>query len=226
LQLVYTQARHTTRATRLQASAARATTSAALTACVSHIACVPRNLLIHLHYFPDPIPRPNRPNEHASNVDSNSNLTMPPVSTHDDVHFLHAREWQNTVGQSGMTPTAFSFLVPVFVVAIIAPFLCIFCIRKRRQPVPVVARPTLKVKKPALRRAEAREKLREVTQISSQDSNATEKNGETPEVESRSVLEREWYAKSSFLPVVVHTLTHSTVPYVSQLSMHLHPQSL
>lgn len=34
---------------------------------------------------------------------------------------LQAREWRNTVGQSGMTPTAFAFLVPVFVVAIAAP---------------------------------------------------------------------------------------------------------
>lgn len=34
---------------------------------------------------------------------------------------LQAREWRETVGQSGMTPTAFAFLVPVFVVAIATP---------------------------------------------------------------------------------------------------------
>ncbi|RMZ69970.1 Zinc finger RING FYVE PHD-type [Pyrenophora seminiperda CCB06] len=65
-----------------------------------------------------------------------------------------------------MTPTAFSFLIPVFVVAIAAPFLCVFCIRRRRQPPNIIAvRPALKIKKPALRRAEAREKLLEVTEV-------------------------------------------------------------
>jgi hypothetical protein len=121
---------------------------------------------------------------------------MPAISGQDDVHLLRAREWQNTVGQSGMTPTAFSFLIPVFVVAIVAPFLCIFCIRKRRRPIPVTTtRLTTKVKKPALRRAEAREKLKEITQVSSEVSNATRDEQETTEVESRSVMEREWYAK-------------------------------
>jgi hypothetical protein len=46
---------------------------------------------------------------------------MPAISSHGFVRTLEAREWQNTVGQSGMTPTAFSFLIPVFVVAIVAP---------------------------------------------------------------------------------------------------------
>lgn len=34
---------------------------------------------------------------------------------------LQARDWRDTVGQSGITPTAFAFLVPVFVVAVAAP---------------------------------------------------------------------------------------------------------
>ncbi|USP77795.1 hypothetical protein yc1106_05069 [Curvularia clavata] len=116
---------------------------------------------------------------------------MPAISGQEDVHLLRPRDWQQTVGQSGMTPTAFSFLIPVFVVAIVAPFLCIFCIRKRRRPIPVTTRVTPKVKKPALRRAEAREKLKEITRVSSEVSNATRDNQETAEVESRSVMERE-----------------------------------
>ncbi|EUC48191.1 hypothetical protein COCMIDRAFT_88002 [Bipolaris oryzae ATCC 44560] len=117
---------------------------------------------------------------------------MPAVSGQHGVHFLHAREWQKTVGNSGMTPTAFSFLIPVFVVAIIAPFLCIFCIRKRRRTqIPVTIRPTTKVKKPALRREEAREKLKEVTEVPSQASDAGEENRERPEGESQSISEKE-----------------------------------
>lgn len=50
---------------------------------------------------------------------------MPPViiSDHglDGPLLLSGREWRDTVGGSGMTPTAFSFLIPVFVVAIAAP---------------------------------------------------------------------------------------------------------
>lgn len=46
---------------------------------------------------------------------------MPAISGQGHVLRLQAREWQQTVGQSGMTPTAFSFLIPVFIVAIIAP---------------------------------------------------------------------------------------------------------
>jgi hypothetical protein len=124
---------------------------------------------------------------------------MPAISSHGFVRTLEAREWQNTVGQSGMTPTAFSFLIPVFVVAIVVPFLCIFCIRKRRQAVPVPTRLPPKTKKPALRRAEAREKLIEVTEVvsltgstSSQSRDGTENDeGKLKAVETRSVLERE-----------------------------------
>jgi hypothetical protein len=46
---------------------------------------------------------------------------MPAISSHRVFIALEAREWRDTVGQSGMTPTAFSFLIPVFVVAIAAP---------------------------------------------------------------------------------------------------------
>ncbi|RYN82296.1 hypothetical protein AA0120_g9782 [Alternaria tenuissima] len=124
---------------------------------------------------------------------------MPAVSSHGFVRTLEAREWRDTVGQSGMTPTAFSFLIPVFVVAIVAPFLCIFCIRKRRQAVPVPARPPPKTKKPALRRAEAREKLNEVTEVVSLSGTTSRQSHDGAEndegrlevVESRSVLERE-----------------------------------
>ncbi|KAF5848172.1 hypothetical protein GGP41_005561 [Bipolaris sorokiniana] len=126
---------------------------------------------------------------------------MPAVSSEHDVHFLHAREWQKTVGNSGMTPTAFSFLIPVFVVAIIAPFLCIFCIRKRRRTqIPVTTRPTTKVKKPALRREEAREKLKEVTEISSQASDVGEENRERPDGESQSISEKDAICLSVLYP--------------------------
>jgi hypothetical protein len=46
---------------------------------------------------------------------------MPAFSNYGDFTVLEARALQNTVGQSGMTPTAFSFLIPVFVVAVAAP---------------------------------------------------------------------------------------------------------
>jgi hypothetical protein len=49
---------------------------------------------------------------------------MPVIAAHGveaSAFALQAREWRNTVGQSGMTPTAFAFLIPVFVVAIAAP---------------------------------------------------------------------------------------------------------
>jgi hypothetical protein len=100
-----------------------------------------------------------------------------------------------------MTPTAFSFLIPVFIVAIVAPFLCIFCIRKRRQVIPMTARPAPKAKKPALRRAEAREKLNEVTEVvslaattsslQSRDGADNDTAAKLDVVETRSVLERE-----------------------------------
>jgi hypothetical protein len=46
---------------------------------------------------------------------------MSAILSHGGFVALEAREWRDTVGQSGMTPTAFSFLIPVFVVAIAAP---------------------------------------------------------------------------------------------------------
>jgi len=117
---------------------------------------------------------------------------MPAISDYGNGPLLVGREWRDTVGGSGMTPTAFSFLIPVFVVAVAAPFLCVFCIRRRRQATPVPARPPPKIKKPALRRAEAREKLLEVTEVSSRISNDIEdEQGKKSNVETRSVLERE-----------------------------------
>jgi hypothetical protein len=79
--------------------------------------------------------------------------------------------------------------------------LCIFCIRKRRQAAPVAARPPPKTKKPALRRAEAREKLNEVTEVVSlvratsvqSRDGAEDDEGKLDVVETRSVLEREWW---------------------------------
>ncbi|KAL6711595.1 hypothetical protein ACN47E_004529 [Coniothyrium glycines] len=124
---------------------------------------------------------------------------MPAISSRSvEAGILHAREWRNTVGQSGMTPTAFAFLIPVFVVAIAAPFLCVFCIRKRRQATPVAPRAA---KKPALRRAEARERLDSVTEVSNVTTTTTTTVQEADPspasavkadaAETRSVLERE-----------------------------------
>ncbi|KAH7356329.1 hypothetical protein BKA66DRAFT_249571 [Pyrenochaeta sp. MPI-SDFR-AT-0127] len=79
-----------------------------------------------------------------------------------EMYALQAREWRRTVGQTGMTPTAFAFLIPVFVVAIATPFLCVFCVRKRRRTQPFVPA----AKKPALQRAEARDRLNSVTEVS------------------------------------------------------------
>lgn len=119
---------------------------------------------------------------------------MPAMPAHVDVMALEAREWRNTVGQSGMTPTAFAFLIPVFFLAVAAPFLCVFCMRKRRQT-PLVTRPATKVKKPALRRAEARERLNEVTEVSTLAAKPdAERSGNTENeamTESSSVMERE-----------------------------------
>ena len=67
-------------------------------------------------------------------------------------------------------------------------------------PVPV-RRPLPKAKKPALRRAEAREKLNEVTEVVSlagssssqhRDGADDDNEGALGVVETRSVLEREW----------------------------------
>lgn len=48
-------------------------------------------------------------------------ITMPALSGHDMMMELERREWKQTVGQSGMTPTAFAFLIPVFVVVVFCP---------------------------------------------------------------------------------------------------------
>ena len=89
--------------------------------------------------------------------------------------------------------------------------LCIFCIRKRRQAVPTAARPVPKAKKPALRRAEARERLLEVTEISTvgTSSHSGGDGGSVkPEVETRSVLEREWYFPSYSHFLISYLLTN------------------
>ncbi|CAO2652204.1 Nn.00g004870.m01.CDS01 [Neocucurbitaria sp. VM-36] len=120
---------------------------------------------------------------------------MPAISSREvqaGVHALQIREWRNTVGQSGMTPTAFAFLIPVFVVAVATPFLCAFCIRKRRQAQPIIP----VSKKPALRRAEARARLESVTEISNVTKDLRPLHTGSNEVkervtETRSFLEKE-----------------------------------
>ncbi|KAH7075118.1 hypothetical protein FB567DRAFT_597055 [Paraphoma chrysanthemicola] len=89
---------------------------------------------------------------------------MPAISSQDGWTMeLERREWKNTVGQSGMTPTAFAFLIPVFVVVVFCPFLCVFCIRRRQRTTPIPrVRPQ---KKPSLRREEARQRLALVTDV-------------------------------------------------------------
>lgn len=121
---------------------------------------------------------------------------MPAISSREvvtEVNALQIREWRNTVGQSGMTPTAFAFLIPVFVVAIATPFLCVFCVRRRRPAQPVVPA----AKKPALRRAEARERLDSVTGSSNNTENnknfpTSSNEGRDGVAESRSFFEKEW----------------------------------
>ncbi|KAF1919361.1 hypothetical protein BDU57DRAFT_139278 [Ampelomyces quisqualis] len=158
---------------------------------------------------------------------------MPALLNRHDV-FLAKREWRNTVGQSGMTPTAFAFLIPVFVVVVFAPFmmfsLCVFCIRKRQRNTPVP--PPRKVKKPALRRAEARERLTQFTNVADV-TDVTDERGiapegqtavsttievtSTPVADSSSVSEQECAICLSTLhapappePALITTTTHPT----------------
>lgn len=81
--------------------------------------------------------------------------------------------------------------------------LCIYCIRKRRQTGVGVVIPLARTpKKPALRRAEARERLNNVTDVSNVTSvpsdGAVDLTEQTPS--SASFLEREWYAFHPSLP--------------------------
>lgn len=92
-----------------------------------------------------------------------------------------------------MTPAAFAFFIPVLLLLFVTPFLCVYCMRKRRPAHPVVPA----AKKPALRRAEARERLNLVTEITnitgdrnlSHTRPSDEKEGVA---ETRSVLDKEW----------------------------------
>ncbi|KAF3033369.1 hypothetical protein E8E12_003090 [Didymella heteroderae] len=77
---------------------------------------------------------------------------------------LEARRWDQHDNRSIISPTALAFLIPVLVVFFFAPFLCVFCIRKRRQDVPV--RRSRPIKLPALERSEARERLQLVAEVS------------------------------------------------------------
>jgi hypothetical protein len=95
--------------------------------------------------------------------------------------------------------------------------LCVFCIRKRQRNLP--APPPRKVKKPALRRAEARERLKQFTHVadvtdvtdkhriapeSQTNVPSTSEATSTPVAETASVSEREWYVK---IPPPNHHLT-------------------
>ncbi|KAF1840239.1 uncharacterized protein K460DRAFT_296160 [Cucurbitaria berberidis CBS 394.84] len=140
---------------------------------------------------------------------------MPAISSRaieGGVNALQAREWRNTVGQSGMTPTAFSFLIPVLLVAIATPFLCVFCIRYRRREQYVVRA----TKKPDLQRVKAREELNSVTEISNI-SGARELSQAGPSdeneglAESRSVLEKE-------CAICLSTLHAPSLPEPAKLS--------
>ena len=48
-------------------------------------------------------------------------VKMPAIPVHDSLFELEKREWRNTVGRSGMTSTAFAFLIPIFVVVVFCP---------------------------------------------------------------------------------------------------------
>jgi hypothetical protein len=100
--------------------------------------------------------------------------------------------------------------------------LCVFCIRKRQRnaatPMPIRVR---KEKKPALRRAEARERLKQFTEssdVSSEPKSTVDGQTETREqvpavAETSSISEQEWYALSNLSTIIiVYTKnTHSAI---------------
>lgn len=75
---------------------------------------------------------------------------------------LESRRWDQHDNRSIMSPTALAFLIPVLIVFFFAPFLCVFCIRKRRRDVPIRRGGAFKA--PALERSEARERLQSVVE--------------------------------------------------------------
>ncbi|KAJ4992219.1 hypothetical protein SVAN01_02238 [Stagonosporopsis vannaccii] len=79
---------------------------------------------------------------------------------------LEARRWDQSDNRAVVSPTALAFLIPVLVVFFFAPFLCIFCIRRRGRDTPVRRRGRASTKKPALERSEARERLQSVVEVS------------------------------------------------------------
>ncbi|KAH6643659.1 hypothetical protein C7974DRAFT_2701 [Boeremia exigua] len=80
---------------------------------------------------------------------------------------LEARRWDQGDNRAVVSPTAMAFLIPVLVVFFFAPFLCVFCIRRRRRDTPVRQRARAPIKLPALERSEARERLQSVVEVSS-----------------------------------------------------------
>ncbi|KAF2011993.1 hypothetical protein BU24DRAFT_465568 [Aaosphaeria arxii CBS 175.79] len=91
-------------------------------------------------------------------------------------HALEARRIENTDSGAkenhNLSPTAIGFLVPLFIVFLIGPFMCVYFVRRRqtsrRQPgnEPRQERAS-KTRKPADSRDEARKKLESATEISS-----------------------------------------------------------
>ncbi|KAF2631537.1 hypothetical protein BU25DRAFT_454977 [Macroventuria anomochaeta] len=77
---------------------------------------------------------------------------------------LEARRWDQHDNRSIVSPTALAFLIPVLAVFFFAPFLCGFCIRKRRRDTPVRRHGPVKLL--TLQRSEARERLRSVVEVS------------------------------------------------------------
>lgn len=79
------------------------------------------------------------------------------------VKALDVRRWDQHDNRSIITPTALAFLIPIIIVFFFAPFLCVFCIRKRRRDIPIGRRCISKV--PALQRPEAKARLQPVVEV-------------------------------------------------------------
>ncbi|KAF2730133.1 hypothetical protein EJ04DRAFT_580117 [Polyplosphaeria fusca] len=114
---------------------------------------------------------------------------------------LETRRDHGYSGRTHLSPATIGFLVPLFVLFLIGPFLCIFCARKRRSRRGLRRfpnanpNPATKTKTPPMRRDEAIKILEEVTET------AKEERGqkyacvgvveEKSDVDTESVLERE-----------------------------------
>ncbi|KAJ8115621.1 hypothetical protein OPT61_g2774 [Boeremia exigua] len=108
---------------------------------------------------------------------------------------LEARRWDPHDNRSIISPTALAFLIPVLIIFFFAPFLCIFCVRRRRRDVPVRRRVRTALKIPALERSEARERLQSVVEVSnvieSQKATCVERVEDKSASDTESVIEKE-----------------------------------